>query len=67
MRRAIFTAVAMLFVAIGAVAQDQDHSMVMTPMSQEEHLAHLREYLASNSSHEPVIPQPTATVSAAAV
>lgn len=65
MRRAIFTAVAILFVAIGAVAQDQDHSMVMTPLAQEEHMAHLRELLASMSSHGPAIPQP-ASVSMAA-
>ena len=67
MRRAIFTAVAVLFVAFGAVAQDQDqdHSMVMTPLAQEEHLAHLREFLATMSSHGPAIPQP-ASVSAAA-
>ncbi|HSY52214.1 MAG TPA: IPT/TIG domain-containing protein [Thermoanaerobaculia bacterium] len=56
MRRAIFTVVAMLFVAVGAVAQDQDHPVVMT---QEEHLAHLRQFLAAMSSHGPAIPQPT--------
>jgi hypothetical protein len=61
MSRAIFTAVAILFVALGAVAQDQPMSM-----SQEEHLAHLREFLAINSSHGPVIPQPE-SVSGAAV
>src|SRR5207244_5221789 len=55
-----FTAVAMLFVAIGAVAQDQPMSM-----SQEQHLAHLREFLAMSSSHGPAIPQPE-SVSAAA-
>lgn len=66
MRRAIFTAVAMLFVALGAVAQEHDHSMVMTPLAQEEHLAHLRELLATLSSHGPVIPQP-ASVNAAVV
>jgi IPT/TIG domain len=66
MRRAIFTAVAMLFVAIGAVAQEQDHSMVMTPISQEEQLARLRELLAARSLHGPAIPQP-ASVGTAAV
>jgi hypothetical protein len=62
MSRAIFTAVAILFVAIGAAAQETP----MMSMSQEEHLAHLREFLAINSSHGPVIPQP-ASVSGAAV
>jgi heme/copper-type cytochrome/quinol oxidase subunit 2 len=65
MRRAIFTALALLFVAIGAVAQEHDHS-TMSTMSREEHLAHLRELLAANSSHGPVIPQPE-SVGAAAV
>ncbi len=66
MPRAILTAVALLFVAIGAVAQEHDHSMAMTPIAQEEHLAHLRELVASMSSHGPVIPQPD-SVSGAAV
>ncbi len=66
MPRAIFTAVALLFVTIGAVAQEHDHSMAMTPIAQEEHLAHLRELVASMSSHGPVIPQPD-SVSGAAV
>lgn len=70
MRRAIVTAVTMLFVAIGAAAQSndpvQEHPMVMGTMSQEEHLAHLRELIASMSLHGPVIPQP-ASVSTAAV
>lgn len=66
MPRAIFTAVALLFVAIGAVAQEHDHSMAMTPMAQEEHLAHLRELLAERSSHGPVIPQPDSVSAAAA-
>jgi len=65
MPRAIFTAVALLFVAIGAVAQEQDHSMAMTPTAQEEHLAHLRELLAERSSHGPVIPQPESVGEAA--
>jgi len=63
MSRAIFTAVAILFVAIGAAAQDQQQPMMS--MSQEEHLAHLREFLATNSSHGPAVPQPEG-VSAAA-
>ena len=66
MRRAIFTAVAMLFVALAAVAQEHNQSMVMAPMAQEEHRAHLRELLATMSSHGPAIPQP-ASVNAAAV
>ncbi|HXA16462.1 MAG TPA: IPT/TIG domain-containing protein [Thermoanaerobaculia bacterium] len=66
MRRAIFTAVALLFVAIGAVAQEHDQSMTMTPIAQEEHLAHLRELLAERSSHGPVIPQPDSVSAAAA-
>jgi len=65
MRRAIFTAVAMLFVAIGAVAQDQDQTMVMPAFSQEEHLAHLRQLVTGMSSHGPAIPQP-ASVNATA-
>ena len=63
MRRAIITAAAMLFVAIGATAQSNDqipdHAMTLSPMEQEEHLAHLRQFLATMSSHGPVIPQPT--------
>ena len=70
MGRAIITAAAMLFVAIGATAQSNDqvhdHSMTLSPMAQEEHLAHLRELVASMSSHGPVIPQP-ASVNTAAV
>jgi len=66
MSRAIFTAVAMLFVALGAVAQQNEQPMTMTSIAQEEHLAHLREFLATNSSHGPVIPQPQ-SVSGAAV
>src|ERR1700686_2043681 len=66
MPRAIFTAVALLFVDIGAVAQEHDHSMTMSPMAQEEHLAHLRELVASMSSHGPVIPQPDSVIGAAA-
>src|SRR5216684_2806554 len=64
MPRAIFTAVALLFVAIGAVAQEHDHSMM--PIAQEEHLAHLRELVASMSWHGQVIPQPDSVGAAAA-
>src|SRR5438445_99045 len=70
MPRAIFTAVAILFVAIGAFAQSNDqgheHSMTLSPIAQEEHLAHLREVVASMSSHGPVIPQPETVTTAAA-
>jgi hypothetical protein len=71
MRRAIFTAVSMLLLAFGAAAQTasevHDHSMMdVSAFSQEEHLAHLRELVASKSLHGPVIPQP-AGVSTAAV
>jgi hypothetical protein len=65
MRRAILTAVVMLFVAIGAVAQEHDQAMVMSPTSQEEHLTHLREMLATMSSHGPVIPQPASVTTQA--
>ena len=63
MSRAIFTAMAVLFVAIGAAAQSNDQPMMS--MSQEEHLAHLREFLAANSSHGPAIPQPQDVTAAA--
>ena len=70
MRRAIVTAVAVLFMAIGATAQnkDQEHDhsmMVMSPEAQQEHLAHLRALVASGSSHGPVIPQPEGVTAAA--
>jgi plastocyanin len=60
MRRAMVTAVAVLFVAIGATAQSQhDHSaMTMSSEAREEHLAQLRALLESGSSHGPVIAQP---------
>lgn len=64
MSRAIFTVMAILFVAIGAAAQSNDQPMTMS-MSQEEHLAHLREFLATNSSHGLVIPQPQSVGAAA--
>ncbi|MGH9423699.1 MAG: IPT/TIG domain-containing protein [Thermoanaerobaculia bacterium] len=46
----------MLLIAFGAVAQE--HEQAITPVALEEHRAHLRELLASMSSHGPVIPQP---------
>jgi hypothetical protein len=55
----------MLLIAFGAVAQEHEHAMTLSATAQEEHLAHLRELLASMSSHGPVIPQPD-SVSAAA-
>jgi plastocyanin len=55
----------MLFVAFGAAAQEHEESMVMSPMAQEEHLAHLRQFLANASSHGPVIPQPASINTAA--
>lgn len=66
MRRAIGTAVAILFAAIGAAAQtghsaaQHDHStmMAMSSEARDEHLAHLRALIESGSSHGPVIPQP---------
>jgi plastocyanin len=63
MRRAMVTAVVTLFLAIGAVAQNNvaqhDHSMMsMSPEAQAEHLARLRAELEAGSSHGPVIPQP---------
>jgi hypothetical protein len=54
----------MMLLALGAVAQDAP-SMAMPSMSQEEHLAHLREFLAANSSHGPAIPQPESVGEAA--
>jgi plastocyanin len=63
MRRSMVTAVVTLFMAIGAVAQNNvaqhDHSMMtMSPEAQAEHLARLRAALEAGSSHGPVIPQP---------
>jgi hypothetical protein len=54
----------MLLIAFGAVAQEHE-SMTMTPVALEEHRAHLRELLASMSSHGPVIPQPDSVNAAA--
>jgi len=68
MRRAIL-AVAILSLAAAATAQTSsethEHAMDASPFSQAEHLAHLREVVASKSVHGPVIPQPD-SVSAAA-
>jgi len=59
-----------MFMAIGATAQNtveqRDHVMTASPMAREEHLAHLREFLAANSSHGPVIPE-SATIHTEAV
>jgi hypothetical protein len=70
MRRAILTAAAMLCLAAGAAAQNKsevhEHAMEVSPFSQEEHLAHLREVVSTMSKHEAVIPQP-ASVGTAAV
>ena len=68
MRRVIFAVVAILGLATAAAAQTtSDHPMEMdvSPFSQAEHLAHLREFLASNSLHGPVIPQPDSVGTAA--
>ncbi len=65
MLRAMLTTAAMLFVAIGGAAQEHDQSMMMSAAAQQEHLAHLREFLAANSSHGPVIPQPQSVGAAA--
>jgi plastocyanin len=70
MRRAIVAAVAILGFAAAVAAQTNseahEHSMEVSPFSQAEHLAHLREVVAGMSVHGPVIPQP-AGVSTAAV
>jgi hypothetical protein len=69
MRRAIFAVVAILGLATAAAAQTtevHDHSMDVSPFSQEEHLAHLREVVSNLSTHGPVIPQPV-SVDASAV
>jgi heme/copper-type cytochrome/quinol oxidase subunit 2 len=68
MRRAILTVAAILGFATAAAAQTSeahDHVMELSPFAQAEHLAHLREVVASKSSHGPIIPQP-ASVSTAA-
>jgi hypothetical protein len=61
MRRAILTVAAVLGFAAAAAAQTteiHDHSMEPSPFSQAAHLAHLREFVAANSIHGAVIPQP---------
>jgi len=70
MRRAILTVAAVLGLATAAAAQTtmempDHHSMEMSPLAQAEHLAHLREFLASNSIHGTVIPQPDSVGAAA--
>ena len=70
MRRAIFAVVAFLGLATAAAAQTtevHDHSMEMdvSPFSEAEHLAHLREFVASKSLHGPVLPQPDSVGTAA--
>src|SRR4051812_8752651 len=69
MRRAIFTVAAMLCLAAGAAAQSNsevhDHSMELSPFAQAEHLAHLREVVASRSVHGLVNPQPASVGTAA--
>jgi heme/copper-type cytochrome/quinol oxidase subunit 2 len=70
MRRAIFAVVAILGLATAAAAQTteaHDHSMAMdvSPFSEAEHLAHLREVVASRAVHGPVIPQPASVGTAA--
>ncbi|MBV9070741.1 MAG: IPT/TIG domain-containing protein [Acidobacteria bacterium] len=42
-----------------------DHVMELSPSAQAEHLAHLREMLATRSIHGPVIPQPDSVGEAA--
>jgi IPT/TIG domain-containing protein len=69
MRRAIVAVAAILSLATAVAAQTgsetHDHSVDVSPFSQAEHLAHLREVVASKSMHGAVIPQPEG-VSAAA-
>jgi heme/copper-type cytochrome/quinol oxidase subunit 2 len=69
MRRAILTVAAILGLATAAAAQTTmempDHAMELSPSAQAEHLAHLREVLASKSVHGPVIPQPDSVGEAA--
>src|SRR5258705_12223068 len=69
MRRAIVAVAAILSLATAAAAQTgsetHDHSVDVSPFSQAEHLAHLREVVASKSVHGPVIPQPDSVSTAA--
>jgi hypothetical protein len=62
--------VAILGLATAAAAQTtetHEHSMAMdvSPFSEAAHLAHLREVVASKSSHGPVVPQPDSIGTAA--
>jgi plastocyanin len=65
----MFAVVAMLGLATAVAAQTNseahEHSMDVSPFSQAEHLAHLREVVAGMSVHGPVIPQPDAVSTAA--
>ncbi len=69
MRRAILTVAAILGLATAAAAQTAmempDHLMEASPVAQAEHLAHLRELVASKSIHGPVLPQPESVGAAA--
>jgi hypothetical protein len=69
MRRAMFAVVAILGLATAVAAQTNseahEHSMDVSPFSQAEHLAHLREVVAGLSVHGPVIPQPDGVSTAA--
>jgi len=69
MRRAIVAVAAILGLATAVAAQTSseahDHSMVVSPFSQAEHLAHLREVVASKSIHGTVLPQPDSVGAAA--
>jgi plastocyanin len=69
MRRAIVAVAAILSLATAVAAQTgsetHDHSVDVSPFSQAEHLAHLREVVAGKSVHGPVIPQPDSVSTAA--
>jgi hypothetical protein len=69
MRRVIFAVAAILSLATAAAAQstneEHHHSMEVSPFSQAEHLAHLREVVASMSLHGQVVPQPDSVGTAA--
>jgi hypothetical protein len=68
MRRAILTVAAILSLATAAAAQTteaHEHSMDVSPFSEAEHLAHLRQVVASRAVHGPVIPQPAGVTASA--
>jgi hypothetical protein len=65
MRRAILTVAAILGLATAAAAQTTMEMPELSPSAQAEHLAHLREVLASKSIHGPVLPQPDSVGAAA--